>query len=384
MDLSVELDALRARMSAKWQAFDADVIPAWVAEMDFPLAEPIARALHDAIARSDTGYMHVGALPEVTASFAQRTWGWQVAHDQVIVVPDVLTGVAIVIEAFTEPDAGIIINTPVYPPFFSTIERVCSRRVVDVPMARDASGRYALDVDAIIATFARPDVSALLLCSPHNPTGTVPTAAELEHIARAAAAHQIVVISDEIHAPLTLPGVVHTPYLAVAEPQVPAASVISASKAWNTAGLKCAQVVMSTPDQAAALVAATPSETLYGTGHLGVLAAIASYTEGEPWLREVREQIARNARRVQGFVGSRMPNVGYVSPEATYLAWLDFANTSIAEDPTAAILERGRVALSAGPMFGANGAGFARLNLGTSASILDEVLERIADVVSGA
>lgn len=380
--IEVALDDLRQRRSAKWRAFDPDVLPVWVAEMDFTLAPAITDALRQAVERSDTGYMHVGELPTALAEYAHRTWSWSVDPELVMVLPDVLAGVAAAIEAFTQPGDGIVINTPVYPPFFSTIEKVTGRRVVDVPMARDASGAYALDLEAIADAAAAGGVTAILLCSPHNPTGTVPSRAELERIGEIAQRHGVVVIADEIHAPLTMPGVVHTPWLSVAPADLPSVSVISASKAWNLAGLKCAQLVAGSPAVMERLLEATPSETLYGTGLLGVLGSIAAYRDGSAWLEQVRGVVAANAQTLGRAIAERMPEVGYVPPAATYLAWLDCRGTAVADDPAAALLDRGRVAVNDGRMFGPNGIGFVRVNLATSPAILDEAIDRIASVLA--
>ncbi len=166
---SIDLAALRGRLSAKYQRYDADVIPAWVAEMDFPVAEPIADALHAAIDRSDLGYRTEMGLPQALADFAIARWDWQLPADRVVLIPDVLTGVAQGLLMLTSPGDGVVLNTPVYPPFFSTIADVVGRTIVDVPMARAADGSYDWDLPGLEAAFARPDVTAFVLCNPHNP-----------------------------------------------------------------------------------------------------------------------------------------------------------------------------------------------------------------------
>ena len=377
----IPLDDLRLRTSAKWRVFGPEVLPAWVAEMDFALAEPIQRALRDAVDRSDTGYMDIGELPQALADFASATWSWSIDPAHVLVVPDVVTGIAAAIEAFTAPGDGVVITTPVYPPFFSTIDGVTRRRVVDVPMARDEAGAYRLDLEAIDTALAQPGVTALLLCTPHNPTGTVPTPEELDAVARIARAHDALVIADEIHAPLTLPGVPHTPFLTRTVDGLKAVSVISASKSWNIPGLKCAQVVSGSAEVNARLRESTSMETIYGTGLFGVLASIAAYREGQPWLDAARAVIAANVDRTAEVVRAQLPLVRHVPPQATYLAWLDCTATPVAEDPAKALLEGAQLAVTDGAGFGANGRGFIRLNLGTSPAIIDEVLERVVRVM---
>jgi cystathionine beta-lyase len=376
---AIDLTALRERLSAKYQVYPADVIPAWVAEMDFPLAPPVAEALHAAIDRSDTGYRSGQGLADALVDFAERTWRWRLDTGRVTLVPDVLTGLAQALALLTRPGDGVIINPPVYPPFFSTVRDVSGRMLVEVPMAVDERGRYDWDLDALAEAFSRPEVTAYVLCNPHNPTGSVASPSTLGVIADLARTHGVVVIADEIHAPLVLPGAQHTPYLAVAGDQADAVALVSASKAWNLPGLKCAQLVATSAT--ADRMARMPLEVTYGTGHLGVIAAVAAYRHGEPWLAEVVGIIDGNRRLLAHLLAEHLPAARYVQPDASYLAWIDFRPYGLGDDPAAVILERGRVALSPGPTYGTGGAGFARLNLATSPAILREMVGRIATVV---
>ena len=379
----VTLAALRGRTSAKWRMYEPDVIPAWIAEMDFALAEPIATVLHQAVNASDTGYRWADELPQALAGFARRTWSWDLDPEHVMVLPDVLTSVVQALEVLTEVGDGVVINSPVYPPFFSTVRDITKRTIIDVPLARDTSGRYAFDLDALAVAFAMPGVTAYLLCSPHNPTGTTPSAEVLRAIAALAQRHGVVVIADEIHAPLTHPGTVHPPFLSICPTDVAAVSLISASKAWNTAGLKCAQIVAGSQSVMDTLVKRVPIETTYATGHFGVLAAIAAYNDGQQWLDQVREQIAENAHTVQAHVATSMPGVRTDPPTSSYLAWLDFTETEWAQDPAAFLLVRARVAVSAGAPFGKASEGFIRVNFGTSPAILAVILERMTMALDG-
>lgn len=377
---AIDLTRLRERQSAKYRQYPDDVIPAWVAEMDFPLAEPIAAALHAAIDRSDTGYRSAEGLAEATAEFLEDSWQWVVPRDRIVAIPDVLTGVAQSIAMLTEPGDGVVVNPPVYPPFFSTVSDIINRTVVEVPMAQEA-GRYSLDLAALAEAFARPDVTAFLLCSPHNPTGTVPSRAELQEVARLSAQHGVAVIADEIHAPLTLAGAQHTPYLTVAAPDARAMSVIAASKAWNLAGLKCAQLI-GTDETEGIIRRRLPLEVQYGTGHLGVIASVAAYREGRPWLEQVLGILNANRRLLADLLEEHVPGAGYVPPEASYLGWIDLPGWG--DDPAVAILRDARVALNRGPTFGSGGAGHVRLNFATSPAILTEIVRRMGRLTPGA
>ena len=381
MSIFESLDDLRTRRSAKWRVYPADVLPAWVAEMDYSIAEPIADELMAAVRRSDIGYRDVTGLGEAFAGYAHRAWEWEVDPAHVMVVGDVVSGVAESIRHLTAPGSSVVINPPVYPPFFSSVTKVAGRELAEVPLLRDPDGTYRWDLDAMDAAFARPDVSAFLMCHPHNPTGSVATRAELETIAALAAEHDVLVVADEIHGPLTLPGAQHLPYLSVAGADANAVVVTSASKSWNIPGLKCAQVVASA--RTAPDLARMPVEVTFSAGNLGVMAAIAAFDSGQPWLDEVVAAIDSNRRLLADLVASQLPGVRYAMPAASYLAWLDFTDTDLGPNPAEVLLERGRVALSPGPYYGAQGRGFARLNFATSPEILREIVARVAHGMAG-
>jgi cystathionine beta-lyase len=294
-----------------------------------------------------------------------------------MVLADVMTGIATTLRYCTGPADSVVINSPVYPPFYSTVRDVAGRNMYDVPLVPDEQGRYGWDLAALDAAFARPEVTAFLLCSPHNPVGSVPTEHELAAIARSAAVHGVFVIADEIHAPLTLAGSIHTPYLRVAGDDARAVSVVSASKAWNIAGLKCAQLVAS-PAVAEELFASVPLETQYGAGHLGVIASIAAFEDGEPWRQEMLGVLDGNRYLFGGKLAKTLPAACYRPPDASYLAWVDLSAYDLGDDPAVPLLEIGRVAVNTGPSFGAGGEGHIRVNIGTSPQIIEEIVVRIA------
>lgn len=370
-DLSLE--RLRQRRSVKWRTYPPDVLPAWVAEMDFALAEPVRRALLDAVERDDTGYPHADGLGEAFAEFAAARFGWAVDPGHVVVTADVMAGVVQALHRFTEPGDGVVINPPVYPPFFSVLAEA-ERRVVEAPLAPRGAG-WELDLDTLEHAFAA-GARAYLLCNPHNPTGAALSRAVLERIADLASRYGVAVVSDEIHAPLTLSGAIHTPFVTLGPDAARGRTVTltSASKAWNLAGLKAAVLVPGSPF-AQALVADVRSADV---GHLGVLAATAAYCDGGPWLDGLIAHLDRNRRLLTDLLADRLPGVGYVPPQAGYLAWLDCRPLDLGPDPAAAFLHRGRVALSPGPTFGRQGRGWARLNMGTSTALLTEAVDRMA------
>jgi cystathionine beta-lyase len=372
-DLSLEL--LRLRRSAKWSTHPPDVLPAWVAEMDFDLAVPIHETLQTAIARNDAGYPYVARLPDAFAAFAAARFGWQVEPSRVRACADVMSAVAELLRALTAPGDGVVINPPVYPPFFG-VTRDVGREVVEVPLERAFDG-WRLDLDGTERAFAA-GARAYLLCHPQNPTGTSFPRAELESIAALAAQYGVAVISDEVHAPLTMTGGVHVPYLAAADGATDAVAIVSASKAWNVPGLKCALIVAGSGPTDEKLAARLPTHLANHTGHLGVLAAIAAFEHGGEWLDALVRHLDRNRLLLAELLAQHLPAVRYLPPAAGYLAWLDCRELGLGDDPSVVFLERGRVALSGGPPFGAEGLGFARLNFGTSSALLEDAVRRMA------
>ncbi len=373
--LDVPLAALRARRSAKWRTFGEDVLPAFVAELDVELAAPVRDALAEAVARGDTGYADPQgqALPEAYAAFSARRFGWAPDPAQVAVVPDVMVGITELLRALTAPGDPVVVNPPVYPPFFGVLKEV-GRPLAEAPLARDGDG-WVLDLDAVERAFAA-GARAWLLCHPHNPTGGVLDRAQLEAVAELAERHDVVVLSDEIHAPLALPGAPpHVPLVTLAPDH--AITLSSASKAINLAGQKCA-VLATAGERMRRAVARLPIEVRYRTGHLGVLASTAAFVEGDAWLDALVAELAENHALLARLLPEALPGARLAPAQATYLAWLDLTALGLGDDPAAAFLEHGRVALSRGPTFGALGAGHARLNVGTSPALVREAVDRMA------
>jgi len=372
------VETLRKRKSHKWQAYPPDVLPAFVAEMDFDLAEPIVEAVRAALAIGDCGYGHQGELGEVFAAFAEKRLRWSPDPARVFAIPDVMTGIAEVIQAVTPEGAGIVINPPVYQPFFYRL-RLAGRRVVEAPLRRLDDGRYDLDAEALDRALAADGVHAYLLCSPHNPTGRVWSRQQLLTAADLCQRHGKALLVDEIHAPLVLPGAEQVPFLSLDHEMTErCVAFTSASKAWNIPGLKCGVAIAGSAELGAALDERW--EALL-PGQPGVPATIAAFARSLPWLDALGAQLDENRSLLVRLLADRLPGVGYVPPEASFLAWLDCRALGLGEDPAEAFLARGRVALSPGPGFGTQGQGFARLNMGTSPELIAEAVSRMAAAV---
>jgi len=376
----VTLDELYRRRSYKWRAYPPDVLPAFVAEMDFQLAPPVTAAIIEAATTGDCGYAWPTAeLGASLSEFAQHRFSWYVDPADVVLIPDVMAGVLELLRLLCEPGDGVVINTPVYPPFFSHIEEARCR-VVEAPLALGPRG-YELDLEAVEAAF-RNGARVYLLCNPHNPTGRVFSRQELQRVAELAERHNVVVLADEIHAPMALPGATHVPFLTLGEPAVSrCVAFASASKAWNIPGLKCAQAVVAA-DPMRAVVGRLREDVVFRSGHVGVLASIAAYRDGVTWLDDLIAVLDRNRTLMRELLAEFLPGAGYVTPEGGYLGWIDCRGLAVDGEPASVFLDRGRVALRPGVDFGANGMGFVRVTMGTTAEILREIVVRMRAAVA--
>lgn len=378
----LRLDELRLRRSAKWTHYPADVIPAWVAEMDFPVAGPVRRVVAAAAARNDFGYassIEDIRFGEVVASWAGCSYGWEVDPNSVVVLPDVVRGLQVAVQVLTDPGDGVVIQPPVYPPFFTVVTGT-GRTLIENPLIV-RNGRYEMDLEDLEEAFGR--AKAFMLCNPHNPTGRSFSREELEAVALLAERYNVAIIADEVHSPLTLPGARHTVF-ATLGPEVAARTmtVTAASKAWNFGGLKCG-LAIGTPEMAAALNELGWLAT-GGAGILGLEATVAAFTEGAPWMADVVEYLDGNRHLLQSLLARHLPQVLYRMPEATYLAWLDCRVLDLQPDPFTFFLTRAKVGFSSGPDFGTQGEGFVRFNFATSRAMIEEMVRRMAAAVSGA
>ncbi|GHE82171.1 putative cystathionine beta-lyase [Streptomyces spiralis] len=386
----LSLEQLRRRGSMKWRTHPADVLPLWVAEMDVPLAPAVADALREAVDAGDTGYPVGTEFAESLAGFAARRWKWDgVAIDRTAVIPDVMTGAVQVLRLVTEPGDPVIVNSPVYAPFYAFVTHD-DRRIVEAPLGPD----LRISLETLEETFRRVRERsggggiAYLLSNPHNPTGTVHTFAELAAVAALARRYGVRVVADEIHAPLVLPGATFTPYLSVPGSEN-AFSLMSATKGWNLAGIKAA-LALAGPEAAGDL-GRMPEEVTHGASYLGVIAHTAAYRHGDRWLDALLAGLDANRDLLGRLVAEHLPGVGYARPEGTYLAWLDCRSLGLAPEegagdlavvtdlagPARMFLEHARVALSSGHIFGTGGAGHVRLNFATSHSVLAEAVARM-------
>ncbi len=377
IDLSVPgVEEMHQRAGEKWAAYDADVLSATIAEMDFPLAPPVVAALRHAIDRGDLGYAPPAtrSLRRSFARFAARRLNWTVDEDQIAIVPDVMIGLIELCRAIAAPGEAVAFATPAYPPFFSMLP-TAGVKLIEIDLLGDGS----LDLDGLDSALAA-GARALVLASPHNPTGRALARSELEAIAARCAEREVWVLADEIHAPLALPGATHVPWLEVSDAARRwGVSVTSASKAFNLAALKTALVV--TADPAARELVDRMAPLHEHSGLLGVIASEAAFDDGDPWLDAVIEQLAANRDQLGRDLAERLPAIAWRPPQATYLAWLDCTALGLGDEPAEVFLREGRLALGRGLDYGAPGAGHVRLNFATSPAHLSDAVARMARAV---
>lgn len=374
-DTITEAD-LRIAGSVKWTMFP-DTIGAWVAEMDFGVAPAIQQAVADALARGLTGYLpqHLSdQLAAATSAWYQDRYGWQVPADSIHHVPDVIAAFETAIEHYTAPGSAIIVPTPAYMPFLLVPQRL-GRRVIEVPSTM-IEGRMTMDLDAIATAFD-DGAGMLVLCNPHNPLGTVFTRDELDAVARLVDAKNGRVFSDEIHAPLVYAPARHIPYASISD--AAAAHTItatSASKAWNLAGLKCAQVIISN-DADATVWAELGMWAGHGTSTLGVVAGIAAYTAGGPWLDQVIGYLDANRRELLTLLAEHAPRARVTMPEGTYIALIDMREYGLEGDLGAWFREHAGVAMTDGAACGEAAIGHVRFVFAMPRPLLREAVTRI-------
>ncbi len=377
IDFDATAEQLRAVGGLKW-AQHPDAIGAFVAEMDFGTAPVILDAVRDSMERGLTGYLTASLtarLGEAWTGFARRRFGWDVEAERVRPIGDVVAGLVAAIEHFSEPGAPVILPTPAYMPFLD-VPGELGREVLQVPLARD-DARHVYDLDALDAAFARGG-GLLVLVNPHNPTGRVLEPAEMLAISEVVERYGGRVFADEIHAPLTFAPHRHVPYASVdATTAAHTVTAVSASKAWNIPGLKCAQLVLSN-DADAATWTPVSLRPEHGPSIPGVVANIAAYEQGEAWLEEVLAHLEGNRRLLGELLAEHLPEVAWTAPEGTYLAWLDCRGLGLGDHPASHFLEHAGVALTDGPLCGEVGAGFVRYNFATPRALIRESVERMA------
>ena len=371
----------RTTESNKWHKYPPDVLPMWVADMDFRSPEPVVRALRERVEHGCFGYGHEEPeFYEVIRDRLLKRYGWRVPQEAILTLPGVIPGFNLAARVLAEAGDGVLLTTPLYPPLLRVSSNV--RLTSDeARLARGSDGRYAVDWDALERAI-QPRTRFLLLCNPHNPVGRVYTREELQRLAELALRRGLHIVSDEIHCDLVFPGHRHVP-IATLDPEVERRTFtfMAPSKTWNLPGLKSSIAIITDPELRARFVAAQ-LDLVRAINILGYVAMLAAYRDGQPWLDEALTYLEANRDHVIATVRRDLPGVTVAAPEATYLAWLDCREAGIpGGDPYTFFLERGKVALNDGRNFGRGGDGFVRLNFGAPRALVTEGLARMAQAL---
>jgi cystathionine beta-lyase len=376
--------------SIKWEYYPEDVLPLWVADMDFVSPEPVIRALHERVDHGIFGYPgniaqkegQSSGLAEVLIQRLAERYGWQVQPGDLVFIPGVVAGFHMAchtLAAHPEEDhshpGGVLIQTPVYPPFLGAAA-VAGMVRQEMELTLHPDGSYTIDWEAFEAAFT-PDTRMFLLCNPHNPVGRVFRQDELERMAEICLRHGVIICSDEIHCDLLFAGQRHIP-IASLNPETAhnTITLMAPSKTYNIAGLGCAVAVIQNESLRRRYRQAHMG-LVHGVNALGWAAAIAAYRDGQEWLDQLLGYLEANRDCLYDFVQRELPGVKMAKPEGTYLAWLDCREAGLDSNPYEFFLQQAKVALNDGKTFGRGGEGFVRLNFGCPRSMLLEALERM-------
>jgi cystathionine beta-lyase len=376
---ALALEELRKRKSSKWRQYPSDVLPLPVAEMDFPMAPAVKAGLQDMLDRSDTGYL--GAFPELFdafAKFSKSRWSWQPDVTQIRMATDVGVGIVEIMRTLIKAGDKVMLNSPVYENIWKWIVEVHAE-LVDVPLSEDGLN-YKLDLEAIEREYAN-GVKLHILCSPHNPVGIIYTRSELETVATLAKKYGVIILSDEIHGPLTFNKKEFFPFLSVSDDAKEVGIIItSASKSFNFAGLKCALIITESIKLKEKINTMPPAVT-WRASLFGAVASTSAYSDSEEWLDGVLITLDENRNLVKKLIDTKIPAIKYRIPDFGYLAWFDVSSLGLGSDPAAQILERSKLALNAGVLYGPKHSNFVRFNFGTSEEIINQAFERLIKVL---
>ena len=361
--------------SGKWRRYDTDVLPLWVADMDFVSPPAVLQALHDRVDHGIFGYPI--EMPELIEAIVERMaarYQWHIQPEDIMLLPGVVTGFNLVCQALVSPGEGIFIQTPVYPPFLHVAANG-SFAQQEMELTNTPQG-YQINFEDFEAAVTEK-TRLFLLCNPHNPVGRVFRQDELERMAEICLHHRMVICSDEIHCDLIFSGHQHIPMATLSEEIAQnTVTLMAPSKTYNIAGLGCSYAIAQNPRLRKKIESSTRG-LVPGVNVLGQIAALAAYRYGEPWLEELLIYLEANRNYLADFLRNELPEIKMNTPEGTYLAWLDCREANLPEPPFHFFLNRARVALEDGRRFGKGGEGFVRLNFGCPRAILAEALERM-------
>ncbi len=366
----------RATESDKWHYYGPDVLPLWVADMDFVSPEPVLHALRQRVEHGIFGYpQELLELRPVLVERLKRLYDWQVDPKALVFLPGVVTGLNLATHACTAPGDGVLAQTPVYDPILYAPHRA-GCLLDQMALTRRPDGQYEVDFDRFEATIT-PRTRIFILCNPHNPVGRVFRRDELEQMAEICLRHDLVICSDEIHCDLVFQGHRHLPIATLdADVAQQTITLMAPSKTFNIAGLQFSVAIIENETLRRKYRAATKGLVSW-VNLLGQVAALAAYRHGGPWLEAVLDYLEANRDFLFDYVADHLPGVTMARPEGTYLAWLDCRGADLPDSPHRFFLKEARVALSEGATYGRGGEGFARLNFACPRATLEQALKQM-------
>ena len=369
--------------SSKWGYYDDDILPMWVADMDFRSPEPVIQALRERVDHGVFGYSLLPAdLPEIICARMQHLYQWEVRPEQVLFLPGVVSAFNLFCRAFGEPGSGALMQTPVYTPILDApANHGQAANMAELAMTRNGHTLYyEIDYDLFAAAIT-PQTRVFLLCNPHNPVGRSYTRQELTRLAQICERHDLIICSDEIHCELVMNDHVHLPIAAIS-PEISkrCITLMAPSKTFNIPGLGFSFAIAQNPELREKFKNAGKGITPY-VKTLAATAARAAYTAGEEWRLALLQYLTANRDYLVDYIQQYLPHIRTTVPEATYLAWLDCRETGIKGNPYKFFKKKAQVAFSDGASFGPGGEGFVRLNYGCPRAQLTEALERMKQAI---
>lgn len=374
--------------SAKWSEMDKkygsnDLLPMWVADMDFKTAPSVIDAMRERLEQGIYGYTtRPSSYNESIVNWVSRRYGWNIESDWIIFSPGVIPSISLIIKEMTDINDKIMIQEPVYSPFNSVVKDN-DRELVISPLIKLEDGNYVMDFEDIESKIK--DVKMFILCNPHNPVGRVWTKEELKRLGDICIKHNVKVISDEIHGDIIFKGNKHIPFASISEEFAQNSITCTApTKTFNLAGLQMSQIILPNKEDYKKLDSAFARLDIRRNNAFSLIATEAAYNHGENWLDKLLEYIEGNVDFAIKYIKEKMPVLKVKKPEGTYLLWVDFSETGLSdEEVTKALVEKGKVALNNGISFGVGGKGYQRINLACPRSMVEEGLNRIKMAIEG-
>ncbi|MCA0171926.1 MalY/PatB family protein [Bacillus sp. RAR_GA_16] len=374
--------------SVKWDHTEAifekeDLLPMWVADMDFRAPQPVIDALTTRIQHGIFGY----SMPTENTKSAIQGWldrrhHWSIQQDLIVFTPGVVPALSAAVNTYTEKGEKVVIQSPVYYPFRDMVEK-SEREVVDNPLVR-RNGKYEMDFQDLETKLADPEVKMLLLCNPHNPVGRVWKKEELMKLAELCLANHVLIVSDDIHFDLIFKGYEHTLISSLSN-EIAANTItcIAPSKTFNLAGMQLSTIIIPDEEKREKFNAYMGKLGLFAPSPFGITAVEAAYNHGEEWLDELMDYLQGNLSYLTTFINERLPQIDVIEPEGTYLVWLDFSKLNMSHEELEQFVQgEARLALDEGYIFGEGGKGFERINIACPRSVLQEGLERLEKAIN--